>query len=473
MVTKNILHQQFFLLKIRQRRSSVRRFSSLVILYCIAFGFFRNDLPAAEDTSKDFVLDNGLRVFLLEKRNCPLFNVVAAVNLGVINETAETSGIVHVIEHSILFRGTELRSGDQIGRDVRSHGGYFNAHTGEDLAFFEISVPVEHAEFALLNQREILFHPKITQEGLDAEIAVILEEFRQLEDDPIRYATALAYQRLFSGHPYSNPLLGNKDVIQNLTAEKTMEFYQRHIVPANCSLAVVGDLSLRDMEEKVRQIFGELKATSYEKPKYGPALPLEKEVDLEVEMDVRKAYLVIAAQAPDYNHPDQYAIDVLTEVFGRGVDPMLFTALSQRRRLAETITMAYQAHRYGGAVLVYLTLDPKDLSMAKRETLNFLRRAREARFGPEDFFGQEQMFVFDFLEGAKNQIRYRAYESQEKGLAVAVSLAQHMLLSEGAPSRNYLDNIDKLKSPDLRKAAAKYFSRAHYVLISIIPKKTR
>jgi zinc protease len=178
----------------------------------------------SDEASKNFVLDNGLRVWLLEKRSSPLVNAVVAVNVGAKDEAADTSGLVHVLEHYILFRGTELRSGSQVSREVREHGAYFNAHTGEDLAWFEISVPSDSAEFALANQREIVFNLKIAQEELDAEKEVVLEELSQVEDDPFRYATALAYQNLFRGHPYENPIYGDKDVIRSLTADRLQKF---------------------------------------------------------------------------------------------------------------------------------------------------------------------------------------------------------------------------------------------------------
>jgi predicted Zn-dependent peptidase len=427
----------------------------------------------SENVAKSFELINGLKIFLLEKRNFPLVNAVAAVNLGSKDETAETSGLVHMLEHYILFRGTEFRSGSEVSQDVRRHGAYFNAHTGEDLAFFEISVPSADAEFALRNQREILFNLKLTQEALDREKEVILEELSHMEDDPDRYATFLVYQNLFKGHPYENPLYGNKEVIKSIAAEKMEEFYRRYFVPSNCSLAVVGDFGLRDMEEKIRNIFGDIKGEALEKPKFCQAKPLEKSVELNVEMDIKKAYLVIGALAPDYNHPDQYAMDVLTEIFGRNVNPMLNSVLRGNRRLAETIFMAYHAHKYGGVALIYLTLDPKNLEAAKRETVSFLRKSRDESYSPEDFFGEQQIYAYDFLAGAKNQIRYDAFKSQEKGLFVAASLASYMLLKEGLEDRPYLENIDKVKSSDLRKAAAKYFSRSNYVIISVIPKKNK
>jgi zinc protease len=427
----------------------------------------------ADVASKTFVLDNGLKVWLLEKRNCPLVNAVVAVNVGAKDETAETRGLVHVLEHCILFRGTELRSGSQVSREVREHGAYFNAHTGEDLAWFEISVPSDSAEFALANQREIVFNLNIVQEELDAEKEVVLEELSQIKDDPFRHAASLAYQNLFRGHPYENPIFGDKDVIKSLTAGKLQEFYRRFFVPANCSLAVVGDFDLKDMEGEVRAVFGGLKSEPFEKPKYEMFSDLEKGVDLEVEMDVQKSYLVVAIPAPDFNNPDQYAVEILTEILGRGLNPMLYSALLGRAGpMAETVSMSYQANRYGGAILVYITLDPRNLSAAKRETTRFLKTAREARYSKDDYFGDDRLRAFDYLAGAKNQIHYRAYQAQEKGLALADSLAVFMILADDGGTRpSYLESIDKVKSGDLRKAAGRYLSRSDFVIISVIPKK--
>ncbi|MCJ7563733.1 MAG: insulinase family protein, partial [Candidatus Aminicenantes bacterium] len=118
-------------------------------------------LAEEKGIEKQFTLDNGMNVFLYERHNLPLVNIVAAVNAGSKDETAETNGLVHMLEHYILFRGTEVRSGSEVARDFRRHGAYFNAHTGQDLAIFEISLPAEYADFGLNNQRELLFNLKI------------------------------------------------------------------------------------------------------------------------------------------------------------------------------------------------------------------------------------------------------------------------------------------------------------------------
>lgn len=464
------------LLQPEERRSSAMSWtpkinSSLLVIF-LGFMMFGNSPLYPEGETSSFRLANGLRVCLVEKNNVPLWNAVVAVNLGSKDETAETSGLTHILEHYILFRGTELRSGSEVSRDIRRHGAYFNAHTGEDLSLFEISVPAEDAAFALRNQREILFNLKLDQAALDQEKEVILEEISHWEDDPKGYALSLVYQHLFKGHPYQNPVFGTKEVIQGITVEKMEQFYRRFFTPSNCSLAVVGDFNVKEMEGQVRSVFGEITGKSLEKPAYSQARPLAKNVELTVEMDVNKAYLVIGTLAPGYSSPDQYPVDVLTEILGRSINPMLYSALSGDRRLVETVNMAYYVHKYGGVIAVFLTLDPKNIGAAKREAVDFLRKTRTKNYAPEDFSGEEKLYAFDFLAGAKNQIRRSAYRAQERGLLVASSLASFMLLKEeGREEVPYLDSIDKVSSSDLREAAGKYLCRSEYVFISIIPGK--
>jgi predicted Zn-dependent peptidase len=165
-------------------------------------------------------------------------------------------------------------------------------------------------------------------------------------------------------------------------------------------------------------------------------------------------------------------MDVLTEVLGRGIRPMLNVALRGQRDLINGVSMTYITLKYGGACVVYFTLDPKNLAAATKQAVQYLRqRARSENYGKADVFGEAQMYAFDYLESAKNQIRFNTQQAQEDGLSLASSLAMYMLLNDSPQTVNYLENIGKINSSDLRKAAAKYLSPAGYVVVSIVPKK--
>ncbi len=429
--------------------------------------------PGRDAASKDRVLtlDNGLRVVLLERRNLPLVNVVVAVGAGTKDETAASSGVTHLLEHYILFRGTELRSGNQVAADIRRHGAYFNAHTGQDLALFELSAPAEYADFALRNQREILFNLKISADQVEAEKDVILEEIRQIEEDPFRIGGSLVYQNLFPGHAYANPVYGKPEVLKTLGAADVEAFYKRLFVPANAALAVVGDFGLDDMEARVRAVFGPLPKTDFRPAPLPSPPPLPKTVTIELERDVEEGYLVIGTAGPDYNSPDQYASDVLTEALGRGLSPKLVQALrGGRRDLVNSVTMSYIALKKAGAFIVYASLDPKNMEAAKREALAYLRRVRNESFSKNEFQGEEQAYAYEHLAGARNELRIAVQKAWESGLGLAQSLAMHIMLNE-TPSRiDYLERIAKVSPSDLRQMGARYLSRAEYVVVTVKPR---
>jgi len=445
-------------------------FGAVLLFFCLLFITPAN---SQDENQKYFELDNGLKIFLYEKHTLPLINLVFAVNLGTKDESDKTSGLVHILEHYILFRGTEFRSGPEISQDIRRHGAYFNAHTSLDLATFEISLPSEHADFALRNQKEILFNLKLSQEELDEEKTVILEELSQTQDDPLRYATSTVYQNLFKDHPYQKPIPGKKEIIEALTVEQVEKFYRKFFVPSNCVLAIVGDFEIEEMEEKTKDIFGDLKKEEISPPKYEKVPALKKTVEITQEMDVNQAYLVIGIFGPDYNNKDQYAIHLLTEILGRGINPMLHYPLRGRRNLAHKVSMGYSAYKYGGAIFIYITLDSKNVNFAKREAIKFLKEASRLDYSKKDVMGEAKLYALDYLESAKNQIKFKIHQSQEKGLLVAISLARFMLLNEDPNRGSYLENIEKISSSDLRKAAGKYLSKGRYVIVTISPKKKK
>ncbi len=190
-------------------------------------------------------------------------------------------------------------------------------------------------------------------------------------------------------------------------------------------------------------------------------------------MDVNQAYLVIGIFGPDYNNKDQYAIHLLTEILGRGINPMLNYPLRGRRNLAHNVSMKYSAYKYGGAILIYITLEPKNIKFAKTETIRFLKKTSSLNYSKKDVMGDAKLYTLDYLESAKNQIKFKIHQSQEKGLLVAVSLARFMLLNEDPARGSYLENIEKISSSDLRKAAGKYLSEGRYVIVTISPKKKK
>jgi predicted Zn-dependent peptidase len=430
-------------------------------------------LSGADGAERSFTLANGLRVFLYEKRDLPLVHVVTGFDVGSKNETEATSGLVHLLEHCLLFRGTAASGGASAPSEVRRRGAYVNAHTSQDLTVFEMSVPAAEAGFALRHQRDILFGLDLAQAELDAEKEVILEEFNQMEDDPRRRATDLVLQALFPGHPYGRSVYGRREVIREVTVEDVLAFHRRYFMPANAALAAVGDFDAAEMERDVRAVFGGLAKADPPAQDLPMAEALAKGVSRRLESDVEDGYLYLGFVGPDFNDPDQYAVHVLTEVLGRGVNPVLPALLRSERNIFLTVDMAYLANRYGGAVIVSIRADPKSLSTLERLAASTLRRAHTLSYARSDFPPEAEPFAFDYLESAKNQIRFASGRAEESGLQLAASLVRYILLNTREDAGRYLEGIDRVSSGDLRKAASRYLAKGESAAVTIVPGRAK
>ena len=427
------------------------------------------DSTKQNNQSAQFILDNGLKVALYRQGHLPLVQLVIGFNVGSKNENPEISGLTHLLEHYLLFRTNQKINNKDISLVIREKGGYYNAHTGRDLLLIEMTLPSENFLFALQCVKQLAFNLDFNASTLEEEKQVILEEIGHLQDDPHRYGTSLTFQQLFRGHPYQQPIHGTPATLAKITKDQIKEFYQRYFSPQNAALAAVGDINLNEAEEKVKQLFSSLTNPSPPSDSL-PPVPARKEKSIITkEMDVNQAYLFLGFRGPDYNHDDQYTIDVLTEILGRGINPLLNQVVRGRRELAQSVSMNYTSLFYGGALIISLTLEPKKINQAEKEVIRFLKTLRRQNFSKEDFYGEAQIYVYDFLEQAKNQIFFRTYQAQENGLTLAQSLVRFLLLNKLKERGSYLEKIDKITSSDIRKVAGKYLSQGNYVAIKIIP----
>ncbi|UCH94654.1 MAG: insulinase family protein [Candidatus Aminicenantes bacterium] len=432
----------------------------------------------AAETKKHYILDNGLSVYIQKREHIPMVNMVFAINVGSKDEIEKTSGMVHLLEHLILLGPTEFHTTEELNLEMRRHGAYFNAHTSHDLMTFESSLPAQYWEFGLNMLKEKLFHSKFTPQQSDREKGIIFEEISQHHDDPFTLGTSLVLQHLFNDHPYQQPIFGDQQVIEKTTVEEINNFYKKYFVPANCSLAVVGDVNLEQVDNKIQQVLGQLEKK--EKPGFDfkPTPPLKKSVKVSQHLDIKEARMVFGFHAPALAHPEQLSLDILKIILGRGINPLLARALFQRGKpLTYSLHTRYVALEYGGAFLIYLTLEPKNVKRVQIELIKFLKTLWKFNYSLNDYPLREQTNVTDYLEAAKSQMKFSHQQFQELGLNLAANYARYTLFYAkhkdeiDGKREPYMKRVEKTTSSDLRDAASRYLSGGKYVLVTILPEK--
>lgn len=466
-----------------------------IIISLLVVLLFSSFAPAAPAKNKYYVLENGLQVFLEERDKIPLVNIVAAVNVGSKDEEKESSGLVHLLEHLVLFAGSQSSSPAALEAIIKKNGILFNAHTGYDQMTIDISTPAEFTPVAFKLLQEKLFNLKLTPEDLEKEKKVIREELSQIEDEPEKLGMQLTLRELFSGHPYEKPVPGEKNSIENVSLEELERFYKKFFIPANCALAVVGDFNIETAMETIKEGMGRVAVPNgiatplprLPRPVFPLVPALKKNVETQKELDIKQAHLFIGFVAPGLNRADKLPMDVLTRMLGKGISPLLYSAFKGWERPSESVKgldVQYIALNYGGAVLFHLVLEAKKIAHTKRQILNFLKELKSYPFSKRDYFYPLDPGIIDYLETTKAwmQLVYRLYTERESDLAV--SYARYMLTYDdmGNSTRHenqeqqerkeasYGERLAALQSSDMQTVAANYFSGKKYVTVIIVPK---
>lgn len=181
----------------------------------------------------------------------PLPNLIKSVSIRLLvfvgaadDEFGGQPGVYHWFEH-VPFRGTERFPGGY--RDTANHfdhvSGKVRAHTGYQRTAYYAHVPKDQWSKALEVVVDLVFHPLLTDEGINAERTVIFEELSTFLSSAPGYAWYHAYQMLWPGHPFGHPILGSEDNLQAMDAIMLRAARETGYSRNRCVLLVAGDIS--------------------------------------------------------------------------------------------------------------------------------------------------------------------------------------------------------------------------------------
>lgn len=432
---------------------SIFSFKTIVVL-----SFLTSCGQAPSDRSPVLtVLDNGLRLIVVDDPSTTIVSVVISVHSGAVDEDSIETGAAHFLEHVILFRGTERRTGEAVLDSMRRYGAYFNGHTSHDWTTFEISVPVSHFLPALTLLHEMLFYPRIDDAGIEIERSAILEELQRYEDNPVNMAFAMAQPLLFDDHPYGRTVIGTPTGLRKLSGDRIRAYYRRQYVPNNMSVVVTGNVRKREAIAWIQNIFTEPP---------GEAIMIDRSVVPVVELpkdstaiaDVRQAVLMWSAVGPAVSDESMAAVDLLTYVLAEGESSWLHDLLRTRTNWVNEIHADVNKRARTSVIFIYAGV-PFD--NVERVTL--------AMSGILDSLAHTVLPDHE-IDRARNQIKTTFELEMERSLGRSSALAQVDAMEDFQRVSRYRQRLDEITSQDAARAGRLYFSSQRFALTAVLPR---
>ncbi|MGQ9658107.1 MAG: M16 family metallopeptidase, partial [Fimbriimonadales bacterium] len=203
-------------------------------------------------------LANGLQIIVERTPNATLTALEVWVRTGVAHETAETSGVAHLLEH-LLFRGAVGLLPDALDSAFENAGGVLDAFTERDWTRFRASLLPNQWREPLQTLLRSLLAPALPADALEKERQIILrDEYATHHADPIRPARYALFAEMFPQHPYGLPLLGNPDTLSQIGIETIRQFHRAHYRPEQMIIVVVGAVEPSAVREAVEEVLAHL-----------------------------------------------------------------------------------------------------------------------------------------------------------------------------------------------------------------------
>ncbi len=404
-----------------------------------------------------YTLDNGMQVILKENHASPLISSVVVVRAGSKYESDANNGFTHLLEH-MLFNGTETKTREDINEGIKDFGGYINAFTRQEMTGYLIVMPREFIEQGLDIQSDQLFGSILPAEEFPKERDIVVEEIKKDNDVESGVAGDYFTSVKFKGTPYARPVIGYESTIRTVTRDEVMSYYKEHYVPNNMTAFITGDFETAEMKKLVDRFYGSRpKGKLPRLEKFNISPPYGTEVHIK-NYPSKVTYVDISLPGPLYSEKEYFAYDVLTQYLNSSSSPLSKALTDGENPLASDVSAGLDVQSEFTLLNISIRAnDPGDIEKIVRTAIDVLGDLPGIKFTADDI---RRVVVPNKVYEIKLEEKLHYYGIMK---AAVLATCGYDFLAE------YVDNLSKVTSSDVQKAAKKYFSKPKYVACALAP----
>lgn len=319
------------------------------------------------------ILPSGLTVLI---ETLPYVRSVALgyyLKSGSAAEQKEFGGASHFLEH-LVFKGTENRSTADIALVIDNLGGDVDAFTGKEYTSFYAHVLDEQVEEALDLLTDIVRNPRFTEDDLEMERGVILEEIKMVEDTPDDLVHELFVTTFWPDHPLGRPILGTEETVNGLSRDQIQSHYGETFHPSNMIFCASGNVKPAQIIGYLEKAFPMVAAVQF--PPIWTVPEPHQHVLLREKRELEQVHLCLGSRGFPQQNEQRYAAALFNTVLGGGMSSRLFQQIREKFGLVYNVMSYHNGHLNGGYQAVYAACAPKNLKRVIDLTLTEMRNVK-------------------------------------------------------------------------------------------------
>lgn len=405
---------------------------------------------------KRAVLPNGLTLLVVERHSLPVVKVSVGINAGNLHEPADKAGLANLTA-SLLSDGTKSRTAQQISEEIEFVGGYVGVSGGDDYVSASLSVLKKDVDLGFELLSDILLNPVFPEDEINKKIERIKASLKAREEDPGFVAGKNFNAAVFGDHPYGRLVSGTSETLDRITREDLKGFHDKHYLPNNSVMVVVGDITSQEAEQLIEKYFKSWKQRD-EKILSLPVLSSVKEKKtVVINKDLTQATIKLGHIGISRGHPDYYAVSVMNYILGGGgFGSRLMRNIREEKGLAYDVHSFFSADKYGGSFQVGLQTKNESANTAIDEVLKEMKNIMKEPVSDVDLSDAKLFLTGSFPMRIETSSRIAGFLVAVEYYGLGIEYID-----------NYPDYINSVSKEDVLRTAQKYLDPEHFVLVIV------
>jgi zinc protease len=405
-------------------------------------------------------LPNGLTVVLEEDHSTPIVHLQLWYHVGSKNEKPGRTGFAHLFEH-LMFKGSKNVSAEAHTSMVASVGGQSNAYTTDDETVFWETVPAQYLPMILWLEADRMATLKVDKDTFTNEREVVKEERRmRVDNQPYGRLNEIIYDQAFTVHPYKHATIGSMKDLEAASVEDVRDFYRTYYVPANATLALVGDFESAQAMQLITQYLGRVPKAEREVPRDIPKEPPQtKEKRVTLQQPWPLPAVVVAYHITNDGNPDSYPLHIAAKLLSDGQTSRIYQKLVYEKQLAVAAfgnaNLIEDPNLFYAVAIVQPGKSPQEVTDVLIAELD---RLRNEPISDHELQRTKNQFARDYILGRES--------NQQKAQTLAHALVIH---SDIKTADGEFDIFQNITIADVQRVARTYFRPENRLVLTLMP----
>lgn len=410
-------------------------------------------LPPIEKTT----LANGLKVIVIEHHELPVVAFRMVFKTGSAGDPTGKAGLADLTA-GLLRKGTESRTATQIAEQIDFVGGGLGAGSGRDATYATCKVLKKHFDVGLDLLSDIILNPTFADDEIERLRKQTLAAIKQQKDNPGSVAEEKFREFLFGDHPYGRPSEGTETSVATLTRDDIVNFHQNYYVPNNAVLAVVGDVTYKDVMNKVQAKLSGWEGAQITPPGYVQPPAVEGYQILLVDKpDLTQTYIKVGHLGIKRDNPDYFALKVMNYILGGGgFSSRMMDEIRSQRGLTYGIGCKFDYNKLRGAYTVSTFTQNDSTAAAIAAIIEQIEKIRAGGVTDKELEDTKSFYTGYF----PLQLETPSQIASEILNVELYDLGEDYL-------KNYRENINAVTKADIKRVAQKYLDPQNLKLVVV------